>query len=141
MIFTAAADDETESVAESAFENGEKVVLEHFDQVVGDCFMDSPQISLKAIALLRICEDRLAEGLIPGGALNPEEVIGIDADTDVTEHYWFPMLVGLSDLTSDPRTEVRNCALEVLFDLLKDFFFMTNISLSIVCKNKEKTET
>lgn len=50
------------------------VILEHFDQVVGDCFMDcvncligfannkcTPRISLKAIALLRICEDRLAE--------------------------------------------------------------------------------
>lgn len=50
------------------------VILEHFDQVVGDCFMDcvncligfansksSPRISLMAIALLRICEDRLAE--------------------------------------------------------------------------------
>lgn len=50
------------------------VILEHFDQVVGDCFMDcvncliafannkvSPQTSLKAIALLRICEDRLAD--------------------------------------------------------------------------------
>ena len=60
------------------------------------------------------------QGLIPGGALKPVEVIGTDADTDVTEHYWFPMLVGLSYLTSDPRTEVRNCALEVLFDLLKE---------------------
>uniref|UniRef100_A0A0D6QU32 SEC7 domain-containing protein n=1 Tax=Araucaria cunninghamii TaxID=56994 RepID=A0A0D6QU32_ARACU len=133
MIFTAAADDETESIAESAFENVEQVVLEHFDQVVGDCFMDCvncliafannkscPRISLKAIALLRICEDRLAEGLIPGGALKPIEIIGVDADFDVTEHFWFPMLAGLSDLTSDPRTQVRNCALEVLFDLLKE---------------------
>ncbi|GLJ11220.1 hypothetical protein SUGI_0147450 [Cryptomeria japonica] len=133
MIFTAAADDESESIAESAFENVEQVVLEHFDQVVGDCFMDCvncliafannkncPRISLKAIALLRICEDRLAEGLIPGGAMKPVEVIGVDGDFDVTEHYWFPMLAGLSDLTSDPRTEVRNCALEVLFDLLKE---------------------
>lgn len=132
MIFTAAADDELESIVESAFENVEQVILEHFDQVVGDCFMDcvncligfannrtSHRISLKAIALLRICEDRLAEGLIPGGALKP-----IDANTDitfdVTEHYWFPMLAGLSDLTSDPRAEVRNCALEVLFDLLNE---------------------
>ena len=30
------------------------------------------------------------------------------------------MLVGLSELTADPRTEVRNCALEVLFDLLQE---------------------
>ncbi|KAI4380307.1 hypothetical protein MLD38_006512 [Melastoma candidum] len=132
MIFTAAADDETESIVESAFENVEQVILEHFDQVVGDCFMDcvnclirfannksSHRISLKAIALLRICEDRLAEGFVPGGALRPIDIEG-DANFDVTEHYWFPMLAGLSDLTTDPRPEVRNCALEVLFDLLNE---------------------
>ncbi|KAL7194094.1 hypothetical protein ACSBR2_025688 [Camellia fascicularis] len=132
MIFTAAADDELEPIVESAFENVEQVLLEHFDQVVGDCFMDcvncligfansksSHRISLKAVALLRICEDRLAEGLIPGGALKPIDV-SMDTTYDVTEHYWFPMLAGLSDLTSDPRPEVRNCALEVLFDLLNE---------------------
>ncbi|KAF7837607.1 brefeldin A-inhibited guanine nucleotide-exchange protein 5-like [Senna tora] len=132
MIFTAAADDELESIVDSAFENVEQVILEHFDQVVGDCFMDcvnclirfannksSHRISLKAIALLRICEDRLAEGLIPGGALKPINA-EMDATIDVTEHYWFPMLAGLSDLTSDLRPEVRNCALEVLFDLLNE---------------------
>ncbi|KAK4436076.1 Brefeldin A-inhibited guanine nucleotide-exchange protein 5, partial [Sesamum alatum] len=132
MIFTAAADDDSEPIVESAFENVEQVVLEHFDQVVGDCFMDcvncligfannksSHRISLKAIALLRICEDRLAEGLIPGGALKPIDTT-VDETCDVTEHYWFPMLAGLSDLTSDPRAEVRNCALEVLFDLLNE---------------------
>lgn len=61
----------------------------------------------------------LFQGLIPGGHLKP---IDIDGDTtyDVTEHYWFPMLAGLSDLTSDPRAEVRSCALEVLFDLLNE---------------------
>lgn len=132
MIFTAAADDESEPIVESAFENVEQVILEHFDQVVGDCFLDcvncligfannksSHRISLKAIALLRICEDRLAEGLVPGGALKPIDM-STDASFDVTEHYWFPMLAGLSDLTSDPRAEVRNCALEVLFDLLNE---------------------
>ncbi|KAG8390693.1 hypothetical protein BUALT_Bualt01G0110100 [Buddleja alternifolia] len=132
MIFTAAADDDLEPIVENAFENVEQVILEHFDQVAGDCFMDcvncligfannktSHRISLKAIALLRICEDRLAEGLIPGGALKPIDVVA-DENFDVTEHYWFPMLAGLSDLTSDPRAEVRNCALEVLFDLLNE---------------------
>ncbi|GAB4845824.1 Brefeldin A-inhibited guanine nucleotide-exchange protein 5 [Ancistrocladus abbreviatus] len=133
MIFTAAAaDDESESIVESAFENVEQVILEHFDQVVGDCFMDcvncligfannksSHRISLKAVALLRICEDRLAEGLVPGGTLKPVD-ISSDSNSDMTEHYWYPMLAGLSDLTSDPRAEVRNCALEVLFDLLNE---------------------
>ncbi|WVZ66373.1 hypothetical protein U9M48_015604 [Paspalum notatum var. saurae] len=132
MIFTAAADDEDESIVESAFENVEQVILEHFDQVVGDCFMDcvncligfannkcTPRISLKAIALLRICEDRLAEGFIPGGAVKPIDDVP-DTNFDVTEHYWFPMLAGLSDLTLDSRPEVRHCALEVLFDLLNE---------------------
>ncbi|KAD4982629.1 hypothetical protein R6Q59_002233 [Mikania micrantha] len=132
MIFTAAADDNLEPIVESAFENVEQVILEHFDQVVGDCFMDcvncligfannktSHRISLKAIALLRICEDRLAEGLVPGGSLKPIDD-NADAGGDITEHYWFPMLAGLSDLTSDPRPEVSNCALEVLFDLLNE---------------------
>ncbi|MQL87481.1 hypothetical protein Taro_020024 [Colocasia esculenta] len=132
MIFTAAADDESESIVDSAFENVEQVILEHFDQVVGDCFMDcvncligfannksSSRISLKAIALLRICEDRLAEGLIPESALKQIDA-GLDMNVDMTEHYWFPMLAGLSDLTLDGRGEVRNCALEVLFDLLNE---------------------
>ncbi|KAI3739034.1 hypothetical protein L2E82_29391 [Cichorium intybus] len=132
MVFTAAANDEMETIVESAFENVEQVILEHFDQVVGDCFMDcvnclisfansksSHRISLKAIALLRICEDRLAEGLIPGGILKPINT-NVDSNYDITEHYWFPMLAGLSDLTSDPRHEVSKCALEVLFDLLNE---------------------
>ncbi|XVF48806.1 hypothetical protein PTKIN_Ptkin03bG0218000 [Pterospermum kingtungense] len=132
MIFTAAADDDLELIVDSAFENVEQVILEHFDQVVGDCFMDcvnclirfannktSHRISLKAVALLRICEDRLAEGRIPGGALKPIDV-DVDISLDITEHYWFPMLAGLSDLTSDSRHEVRSCALEVLFDLLNE---------------------
>ncbi|KAL0789711.1 hypothetical protein Bca101_005957 [Brassica carinata] len=132
MIFTAAADDDVESIVEKSFENVEQVILEHFDQVIGDCFMDcvnclirfannkaSDRISLKAIALLRICEDRLAEGLIPGGVLKPVNT-NEDETVDVTEHYWYPMLAGLSDLTSDFRPEVRNCALEVLFDLLNE---------------------
>ena len=64
-------------------------------------------------------EIRYSQGLIPGGALKPIDV-NMDTTYDVTEHYWFPMLAGLSDLTSDPRLEVRNCALEVLFDLLNE---------------------
>lgn len=59
------------------------------------------------------------QGQIPGGVSRVGD--GADqSDLEVAEYYWFPMLAGLSDLTSDPRTEVRNCALEVLFDLLKE---------------------
>ncbi|PIN05244.1 Guanine nucleotide exchange factor [Handroanthus impetiginosus] len=129
IIFTTDADDDLEPIVESAFENVEQIILEHFNQVVADYFMDCvncllgfannrsySSISLKAIALLRICENRLAEGLIPGGSLS----IPADETCEVAKRYWFPMLAGLSDLTSDPRPEVRNCALEVLFELLNE---------------------
>lgn len=66
-----------------------------------------------------LCYVCVVQGLIPGGALKPID-INVDTTFDVTEHYWFPMLAGLSDLTSDPRPEVRSCALEVLFDLLNE---------------------
>ncbi|XP_024402161.1 brefeldin A-inhibited guanine nucleotide-exchange protein 5 isoform X2 [Physcomitrium patens] len=132
MFFSLTAYDSVVSIANIAFEHVEQVVLEHFDQVVGDCFMDcvhclvafannriSSQTSLKAIALLRICEDRLADGQIGGGVWN----LGGSEDQpylEASEYYLFPMLAGLSGLTSDPRIEVRSCALEVLFDLLKE---------------------
>ncbi|KAF7836855.1 brefeldin A-inhibited guanine nucleotide-exchange protein 5 [Senna tora] len=133
MVFAAAADDELESIVESAFENVEQVILEHFVQVVRESFLDCVnclirfaksksllRISLKAIALLRICEDRLAEGLSPGGDIKPIDANVDGATYDATEYFWFPMLAGLSDLTSDPRAEVRSCAVEVLFDLLNE---------------------
>ncbi|KAL7148741.1 hypothetical protein ABFS83_06G199500 [Erythranthe nasuta] len=132
MIFSMAADDDLERIVESAFENVEQAILEHFNQVVGDCFMDcvncligfannksSHSISLKAIVLIRICADRLAEGLVPDGSLKPLDIKAGET-FHLTEQYLFPMLAGLSELTSDQRSEVRNCALEVLFDLLNE---------------------
>lgn len=59
------------------------------------------------------------QGLVPGASLKPINV-GAGEAFDVIEQYLFPMLAGLSDLTSDQRSEVRNCALEVLFDLLNE---------------------
>ncbi|XP_042002485.1 brefeldin A-inhibited guanine nucleotide-exchange protein 5-like isoform X2 [Salvia splendens] len=132
MIFTMAADDSLEPIVESAFENIEQVILEHFNQVFVDCFMDcvncligfatnksSVDISLKSIALLRISENRLSEGLVPVGSLKSVDSAA-DETCKLAEHYWFPMLSGLSRLISDPRSEVSNCALEVLFDLLDE---------------------
>ena len=56
-------------------------------------------------------------------AATPEPSInrGTIRFTDRDEHmyFWFPLLVGLSELTFDPRSEVRYGALGVLFDILK----------------------
>lgn len=56
---------------------------------------------------------------MPAGALESFDTNAVKS-YHVTEDYWFPMLAGLSDLTSDTQPEVRNCALEVLFDLLNE---------------------
>ncbi|KAK2077578.1 hypothetical protein QBZ16_004423 [Prototheca wickerhamii] len=42
--------------------------------------------------------------------------------TDKEQHmyFWFPLLAGLSELTFDPRPQIRTSALEVLFDILMD---------------------
>jgi guanine nucleotide-exchange factor len=128
-VFTIAAEDDVEAISDVAFESVEQVILE--DQVLGDCFVDcvtcllafannkiSSRSSLKAIALLRICEDRLADGTVIQGTSIQKNTAN-QTDVEIAEQYWFPMLAGLSDLTSDSRAEVRNCALDVLFDLLK----------------------
>lgn len=51
---------------------------------------------------------------------SPDE-FGLGRFTDRDEHmyFWFPLLVGLSELTFDPRPEIRTSALGVLFDILK----------------------
>lgn len=47
----------------------------------------------------------------------PRGIRFIDKDEHV--YFWFPLLAGLSELTFDPRQEIRSSALDVLFDTLK----------------------
>jgi brefeldin A-inhibited guanine nucleotide-exchange protein len=52
---------------------------------------------------------------------HPRGTSGVIRFTDQDEHmyFWFPLLAGLSELTFDPRQEIRYGALGVLFDILK----------------------
>ncbi|EFN54845.1 hypothetical protein CHLNCDRAFT_35815 [Chlorella variabilis] len=88
----------------------------------------SLDVSLNAIAFLRFCAMALAEGdigdLSPGSAAAAHGGRGGGGRirfTDKDEHmyFWFPLLAGLSELTFDPRPEIRYSSLEVLFDILK----------------------
>jgi len=63
-----------------------------------------------------------ASALSPGmTATFPVRGGGVIRFTDQDEHmyFWFPLLAGLSELTFDPRQEIRYGALGVLFDILK----------------------
>lgn len=174
MVFTAAASDDSPAIVRLAFDTIERIVREHFDHITeteAATFTDavnclvaftnnrhSLDVALNAIAFLRFCALRLAEGQvgevseIPEGGkavLDPnahrirphgqeEQPMHYKVEattnglastsgqptiqfTDRDEHmyFWFPLLAGLSELTFDPRPEIRKGSLEVLFDILK----------------------
>ncbi|KAH9603398.1 hypothetical protein KSS87_005352 [Heliosperma pusillum] len=148
MVFTIAAADERKSVVLLAFETMEKIVREYFlyiaeteSTVFTDCvrclitFTNSKfnsDVSFNAIAFLRFCAVKLAEGGLfsnddsqyPNSydMRSSEEFLNEQAFASKDENFsfWMPLLIGLSKLTSDPRSEIRKSALEVLFNILKD---------------------
>jgi brefeldin A-inhibited guanine nucleotide-exchange protein len=161
MVFTAAASDENRQLVALAFSTIEKIVREYFSHVTEfetatftDCvncliaFANSSlsDVSLNAIAFLRFCALKLAEGEL--GELEapseqttsssekseevekkaeeekselekrPSQRTILFTDQDVHLYFWFPLLAGLSELTFDTRQEIRHSSLEVLFDIL-----------------------
>ncbi|PON75206.1 Coatomer beta subunit [Parasponia andersonii] len=165
MIFTAAAADERKNIVLLAFETMEKIVREYFPYITEteiltftDCvkclitFTTSrfnSDVSLNAIAFLRYCAVKLAEGgLVPSDKTlvddsTPEvnenaSDADIFSDKDGSMSFWVPLLTGLSKLTSDPRSAIRKSSLEVLFNILKDHghlfssLFWTGVFNSVV---------
>lgn len=155
MALTAAAADERKNVVLLAFETMEKIVREYFPYITEtetvtftDCvrclitFTNSrfnSDVSLNAIAFLRFCAVKLAEGGLICNTENAPAAEDDDSsipvvkeaaaaaadeqalmDKDENACYWIPLLSGLSMLTSDPRQAIRKSALEVLFNILKD---------------------
>nr|KYP37697.1 Brefeldin A-inhibited guanine nucleotide-exchange protein 2 [Cajanus cajan] len=147
MVFTAAAADERKNIVLLAFETMEKIVREFFPYITEtetmtftDCvrclltFTNSrfnSDVSLNAIAFLRFCAVRLADGgLVCNKKSNVDgpSVVVANGISDLQDHtdnddhvsFWNPLLSGLSKLTSDPRSAIRKSSLEVLFNILKD---------------------
>ncbi|KAL4392917.1 hypothetical protein AHAS_Ahas03G0393000 [Arachis hypogaea] len=147
MVFTAAAADEQKNIVLLAFETMEKIVREFFPYITEtetttftDCvrclltFTNSrfnSDVSLNAIAFLRFCAVRLADGGLvcnKTGSVDGTVVVvancvsDVQGLTDKDDHasFWNPLLSGLSKLTSDPRSAIRKSSLEVLFNILKD---------------------
>nr|KYP64465.1 Brefeldin A-inhibited guanine nucleotide-exchange protein 2 [Cajanus cajan] len=106
------------------------------------------EISLNAIAFLRFCATKLAAGDLVSSSRNKDnEVIGKISSsspqigkegkhdngevTDKDDHlyFWFPLLAGLSELSFDPRPEIRKSALEVLFETLRNHGHLFSLSL------------
>ncbi|XP_047311695.1 brefeldin A-inhibited guanine nucleotide-exchange protein 1-like isoform X2 [Impatiens glandulifera] len=146
MVFTAAAADERKNIVLLAFETMEKIVREYFPYITEteavnftDCvkclitFTNSKfnsDVSLNAIAFLRFCAVKLADGGLESidkpkdSAVSAECDNNLDGQKSTHDHdhtsFWIPLLTGLSSLTSDPRSAIRKSSLEVLFNILKD---------------------
>uniref|UniRef100_A0A7N0U676 SEC7 domain-containing protein n=1 Tax=Kalanchoe fedtschenkoi TaxID=63787 RepID=A0A7N0U676_KALFE len=145
MVFTTAAADERKNIVLLAFETMEKIVREYFPYITEtetvtftDCvrclitFTNSrfnSDVSLNAIAFLRFCAVKLADGgLVCNEEAKDSYFVAAEdasnvqniANKDDHVSFWIPLLSGLSNLTSDPRSAIRKSALEVLFNILKD---------------------
>ncbi|KAI4367330.1 hypothetical protein MLD38_023080 [Melastoma candidum] len=142
-IFTTAAADEQKSIVLLAFETMEKIVRDYFPYITEteamtftDCvrcllaFTTSrfnTDVTLNAIAFLRFCAVKLAEGGLSSnnteaslqGNDSTLDTVTFDAK-DESASFWVPLLTGLSKLTSDSRLAIRKTAMEVLFNILKD---------------------
>ncbi|KAK9265382.1 hypothetical protein L1049_012507 [Liquidambar formosana] len=163
MVFTTAAYDDHKNIVLLAFEIIEKIVRDYFPYITEtetttftDCvncliaFTNSrfnKDISLNAIAFLRFCAAKLAEGDL--GSLSrkkDKEVSGKisasspqtgkygkqysgELDKDDHLYFWFPLLAGLSELSFDPRPEIRKSALQVLFDTLRNHGHLFSLPL------------
>ncbi|KAL4562789.1 hypothetical protein LXL04_026820 [Taraxacum kok-saghyz] len=151
MVFTAAASDDHKSIVLLAFEIIEKIVRDYFPYITEtetttftDCvncliaFTHNPSdkdISLSAISFLRFCAAKLAEGDLGSSSVyedkeeSSDKVLhsprqhGKEPVVDKEDHlyFWFPLLAGLSELSFDPRPEIRKSALQVLFDTLRNY--------------------
>ncbi|XP_023644738.1 brefeldin A-inhibited guanine nucleotide-exchange protein 3 [Capsella rubella] len=147
MIFTTAAHDAHKNIVFLSFEMVEKIIRDYFPHITEtetttftDCvnclvaFTNSKfekDISLQAIAFLQYCARKLAEGSVgsslrrnppssPQGGKGGKQDSGKFLESDEHLYSWFPLLAGLSELSFDPRAEIRKVALKVLFDTLRN---------------------
>ncbi|XP_047334488.1 brefeldin A-inhibited guanine nucleotide-exchange protein 2-like [Impatiens glandulifera] len=164
MVFTTAAYDDRKNIVLLAFEIIEKIVRDYFPYITEtetttftDCvnclvaFTNNrfnKDISLNAIAFLRFCAAKLAEGDLGLSSRNKEKEssgrispssphTGKDRKQENGElsvkenhlYFWFPLLAGLSELSFDPRPEIRKSALQALFDTLRNHGHLFSLPL------------
>ncbi|KAK7349618.1 hypothetical protein VNO77_07120 [Canavalia gladiata] len=164
MVFTTAAYDDHKNIVLLAFEIIEKIIRDYFPYITEtetttftDCvncliaFTNSrfnQEISLNAIAFLRFCATKLAEGDLGSSSRNKDKEVfgkislpsprtgkegkqdnGEVTDKDDHLYFWFPLLAGLSELSFDPRPEIRKSALEVLFETLRNHGHLFSLPL------------
>ncbi|KAG4110589.1 hypothetical protein ERO13_D13G057801v2 [Gossypium hirsutum] len=125
MVFTAAADDEQKNKA-TTFMDCIKCLIKFTNSRINS------DVSLNAIAFLRFCALKLAEGGLgctgkswdDGSSVSIIYKDGSDvrslANIDDHGSCWVPLLTGLSKLTTDSRPAIRKSSLKVLFNILKD---------------------
>ncbi|KAL1219206.1 Brefeldin A-inhibited guanine nucleotide-exchange protein 2 [Cardamine amara subsp. amara] len=105
----------------------------------------SKDISLSSIAFLRYCATKLAEGDLKSPSMNKDkekipqssfhtgksrkQENGEIVNNNNHLYFWFPLLSGLSELSFDPRPEIRKSALQIMFDTLRNHGHLFSLQL------------
>ncbi|XP_059633998.1 brefeldin A-inhibited guanine nucleotide-exchange protein 2-like [Cornus florida] len=164
MVFTTAAYDDHKNIVLLAFEIIEKIVRDYFPYITEtetttftdfvNCLIAftntrfNKDTSLNAIAFLRFCAVKLAEGDLGFSSRNKDKEASGKISTSSPQeakdkkhdnlelaekedhlYFWFPLLAGLSELSFDPRPEIRKSALQVLFDTLRNHGHLFSLPL------------
>ncbi|GMJ01407.1 BIG2 [Hibiscus trionum] len=163
MVLTTAAYDNHKNIVLLAFEITEKIIRDNLPYITEtetttftDCvncliaFTNNKfnrDISLNAIAFLRFCASKLAEGDLGSSSMNKDKDSGDTSqsspnkgnngrqengelmDKDDHLYLWLPLLAGLSKLGFDPRPEIRESALQVLFETLRNHSHLFSLPL------------
>ncbi|KAK4741300.1 hypothetical protein SAY87_024888 [Trapa incisa] len=105
------------------------------------------EISRSVIAVLQICVTRLGEGDLRPSARNKGEESSGEVSPSLNRekdgklkkgeisnkedqiYLWLPILSGLSELSFDPRSEIRKGALQVLFETLRNYGHLFSLLL------------
>lgn len=125
---------DSSGVVKLGFDHISMIINEHF-LLVSEAFEEcitclsafakqqlQTNIAAESILFIRTCTDKVVSGDVEGIPVTQQygEPDGT-CFTDSREHLrvWFPILTGLSQLiTSDPREQVQQCAMETLFSIL-----------------------
>ncbi|URE01714.1 Guanine nucleotide-exchange protein [Musa troglodytarum] len=130
MVFATASYDDHKNIVLLAFEIIEKILRDYFPYITETettTFTDFLCAKLAEGDIGASARYKNKEAFANNGPPSPHIIKDEKQDTpliidkDDHLHLWFPLLAGLSELTFDLRPDIRQSALQVLFDTLRNY--------------------
>ncbi|KAG2404437.1 Brefeldin A-inhibited guanine nucleotide-exchange protein [Vigna angularis] len=134
MVFTTAAYDDHKNIVLLSFEIMEKIIRDYFPYITETettTFTDC--VNSGDLGSSSRNSDKETYGKVstpsPRTGKEGKQENGEVTDKDDHLYFWFPLLAGLSELSFDPRSEIRQSALKVLFETLRNHGHLFSLPL------------